>query len=89
MPRSFQEVRQIANELPIEQRILVANSLWESIVPAEDEAAVGEAVAAWDDEVNRRLKEIDSRAVELVPWEQLRAEMIESLSPQTRARLRV
>ena len=88
MPRSFEEVRQIANELPEDQRILLANSLWESIVPAEDEASGCDVAAAWDDEIKRRLTEIDSGAVDLIPWEQLRAEMIESLSPQARARLR-
>jgi putative addiction module component (TIGR02574 family) len=89
MPRSFEEVRQIANELPVNQRILLANSLLESAVPAEDEATEPEVAAAWDAEIKRRLEEIDSGAVELIPWEQVRAEMIESLSPQARARLRI
>jgi putative addiction module component (TIGR02574 family) len=89
MPRSFEEVRQIANELPVNQRILLANSLLESAVPAEDEATEPEVDAAWDAEIKRRLEEIDSGAVELIPWEQVRAEMIESLSPQARARLRI
>jgi putative addiction module component (TIGR02574 family) len=86
MPYSYEEVRQIASELPQYQRILLANSLWESIGLDKDDAAAIEA--AWDHEIKRRLDEIDSGAVEMIPGEQVRAEIIESLSPQARARLR-
>ncbi|MGD0522352.1 MAG: addiction module protein [Terracidiphilus sp.] len=86
MPYSYEEVRQIASELPQDQRILLANSLWESIGLDKDDAAAIEA--AWDHEIKRRLDEIDSGAVEMIPGEQVRAEIIESLSPQARARLR-
>jgi hypothetical protein len=39
MAHSYEEVRQIAHELPEDQRILLANSLWDSVETAEDEAA--------------------------------------------------
>lgn len=42
---------------------------------------------AWDGEIQRRLDEIDSGAVELISGEQVRDEMIAGLSPQARARL--
>lgn len=89
MAYSYEEVRQIAHELPEEQRIMLANSLLERALPAEDEASESQIAAAWDQEIQRRLGEMDSGAVELVPWEQVRSEMIEALSPQARARLRV
>ncbi len=31
--------------------------------------------AAWSEEIKRRLAEIDARAVELIPWEEVRAEL--------------
>ena len=88
MPYSYEEVKQIASELPEDQRILLANSLWESVDPGEDLPEV-EIEAAWSEEIKRRLDEIDSGAIEMVAGDQVRAEMIESLSPQARARLRI
>ena len=85
MPRSLEEVRQIAYELPEDQRILLAESLLESVESSEDEAEEGAVDAAWGEEIKRRIDEIDSGAVETIPGEQVRAEMLESLSPQARA----
>jgi putative addiction module component (TIGR02574 family) len=31
--------------------------------------------AAWSEEIERRLAEIDSASVELIPWEEVRAEL--------------
>jgi putative addiction module component (TIGR02574 family) len=73
MPHSFEEVRQIACQLPEDQRILLANSLWESIGPDSDDASLIET--AWDGEIKRRLDEIDSGAVKLVPLEDVIARM--------------
>ena len=73
MQRTYEEVRQIACELPEDQRVLLANSLWESIgSDTVDPAAIE---AAWDGEIKRRLDEIDSGAVELVPLEDVLARM--------------
>ncbi len=89
MSRSYEEVRKIAHTLPEDQRILLANSLWESVVSVENVADGSEVSAAWNDEIKRRLDEIDSGAVNLVPGDQVRAEWIARLSSQTRARLPV
>jgi len=89
MRRSYDEIRQIAHSLPEDQRILLANSLLESIASADVEADGGEIAAAWNDEIKRRLDQIDSGAVKLITGDRIRAEMIERLSPQARARLRV
>jgi len=58
MPRSYEEVRQIACELPEDQRILLANSLWESVNHTENDATETEIDAAWDGEIERRVAEI-------------------------------
>jgi putative addiction module component (TIGR02574 family) len=55
MQHTFEEVQQFAQELPEEQRILLANSLWESADAGEDEA---EIAAAWEPEIARRIEEI-------------------------------
>jgi putative addiction module component (TIGR02574 family) len=89
MPHTYEEVRQLAQELPTEERILLANSLWESVDTEECDATEAEVEAAWGEEIERRIAEIDSGTVQTIPWEQVRSEMIESLSPEARARLRV
>ena len=53
MQHTFEEVQQFAHELPEEQRILLATSLWESTDASEDEIA-----AAWEPEIARRVEEI-------------------------------
>ncbi len=67
MQHTYEEVQQIAHELPEDQRVQLANSLWESVGAENDDAAAIEA--AWDGEIKRRLDEIDSGSVELVPLE--------------------
>jgi len=59
----------------------------ESVESSEGEADEGLVDAAWGEEIKRRIDEIDSGAVKMIPGEQVRAEMLESLSPQARARL--
>ena len=73
MQHTYEEVRQIACALPEDQRVLLANSLWESVGSDTETPAAIEA--AWDGEIKRRLDEIDSGAVELVPLEDVLARM--------------
>lgn len=73
MPHTYEEVRQIASELPEAQRILLANSLWESV--GSDSGNAAEIEAEWDGEIKRRLDEIDSGAVQMVPLEDVFARM--------------
>jgi len=58
MPHTFEEVRQIAYELPKDQRILLATSLWESVDCEESEATEAEIDSAWDGEIAHRVTEI-------------------------------
>jgi putative addiction module component (TIGR02574 family) len=74
MARSYEEIHQLAKELPADQRIMLANALWES-VDAPEEGTEAEIAAAWGEEVERRLKEIDSGKVEMIPLEDVLADM--------------
>jgi len=83
MKRSAQEILEDARQLPLSE----VNWLIESLLVEGDRAPEAEIEAAWDGEIKRRLDEIDSGAVELKAGDEVRAEMIASLSPQARARL--
>jgi hypothetical protein len=84
MSRSATEILEDARKLPIgEVNWLIENLLLDG--KNETEEAIQ---AAWDGEIKRRIGEIDAGAVELIPGEQVRAEMIANLSPQAQARLR-
>ena len=76
MQPSFEEVEKLARALPEDQRIRLANSLYES-VGEEEHASEAEIEAAWGDEIKRRLDEIDSGAVEMIPLEDVLARMNE------------
>lgn len=58
MQHTYEEVRQIACELPEDQRILLAASLWESLDHGEIDATEAEIDAAWDGEIAHRVAEI-------------------------------
>jgi len=85
MNRSAQEILEDARQLPLTE----VSWLIESLLQEGHGEPAAEIEAAWDGEIKRRLDEIDSGTVELIPGDLIRAEMIASLSPQARARLRV
>jgi len=58
MVHTYEEVQQFACELPVDQRILLADSLWESVERGEFDATEAEVDAAWDAEIGRRVAEI-------------------------------
>ena len=82
MSRSAAELLEDARQLPVDQRILLANWLWDSVDPGDDETV--EIEAAWGEEIKRRLDEIDSGAVELVPLE----DVLDRMNARIQARLR-
>jgi putative addiction module component (TIGR02574 family) len=75
MQHSFEEVKQLAHQLPEEQRIQLADSLYESLAYDEPEEDEREVSAAWEAEIARRLDEMDSRAVKMIPLAEVQAEM--------------
>ena len=87
MTHTFEEVSQIAHSLPEDQRIQLANSLYESVSHEEPEGTEAEITAAWEVEIKRRLDEMDSGAVQMIPGEEVMAKMLRRLSPEARARL--
>jgi putative addiction module component (TIGR02574 family) len=58
MPHTFEEIRQIVHELPEDQRILLAASLWESVEIDGTDVSEAEVDASWDAEIERRVAEI-------------------------------
>jgi putative addiction module component (TIGR02574 family) len=65
MPREAADLLREALSLPQEQRAALIDSLLESLDSEVDEGAE----EAWRQEIYRRLQEIDSGAVQLIPWE--------------------
>lgn len=68
MVKDAAEVLRDALALPAEARAAMVDCLIESLDPAIDEGAE----EAWRDEIYRRLQQIDSGAVQLIPWEDAR-----------------
>ncbi len=66
-PKAHQVLRQ-ALRLPPKARADIAGTLLQSL-DVDDNADVE---AAWAIEIERRLKEVESGKVKLVPWEQVR-----------------
>jgi len=84
MRRSATEILEDARQLPPDEVDWIIERLLIKGDP-EPDAAIE---AAWDSEIKRRLDEIDSGAVELVPGEEVRAEMVATLSRKTRVKRR-
>lgn len=66
MNRNATELLKKALSLPVEERADLAGSLIESLDNAEDDSVA----AAWDEEIARRMAEIDSGKVKLVSLEE-------------------
>jgi putative addiction module component (TIGR02574 family) len=75
MPFSFDQTRQLALELPYDDRAKLSQELWESLHPPAENLSQEEISASWDIEVKRRLDGIDSGTVEMVALEDVLARM--------------
>lgn len=60
-----------ALKLPVQERAALASRLLASLDEQVDEGVD----AAWDQEIAKRLKDIDEGKVQMIPWETVRAEM--------------
>jgi hypothetical protein len=69
MPRTAAEILDEIRQVPSTERDWVIESL---LIKEEPEVGV---TAAWDAEIKRRLDEIDSSAVEMIPLEEVLADM--------------
>jgi putative addiction module component (TIGR02574 family) len=69
MPTPIEIVEAEAMKLTPSERADLADKLWMSAEPS------AEVEAAWDAEIERRIREIDAGEVECVPWEQVVVEL--------------
>jgi putative addiction module component (TIGR02574 family) len=79
MQHTYEEVRQIACELPEEQRIQLADSLWESV--GADTVGAAEIDAAWDGEIARRVAEIKAGTVVTYSLQEVEADLRAIVGP--------
>jgi putative addiction module component (TIGR02574 family) len=71
MARDLKELIREAVELPESDRATLAGVMLESLDPH----STPEVKAAWSREIERRVREIDDGSVELIDWEDIRAEL--------------
>jgi len=71
MARDLKELLREAAELPESDRATLAGAMIESLDPKP----TPEVKAAWSREIERRVREIDAGSVELIDWDDVRAEL--------------
>lgn len=67
MTAQTMEIMDVVDSLPIEMRLELIDRLLESITPLRNDVE-----EAWKDEVERRIDEVESGEVKLVPLEEVR-----------------
>jgi len=72
MARDVKELIREAAELPESDRAPLAGAMLESLDPDPTPSVR----AAWSKEIERRIREIDEGKVELLEWEDVRAELL-------------
>ena len=77
MTPDVSELLKKALELPPEARAALATSLFESL---DEELADKGVEAAWSEEVKRRIEEIDSGKVQMIPYEEVRRRLAARLA---------
>ena len=73
MERNLNDVFQQAVQLPERDRATLAGLLIETLDPISEPGVE----AAWFEEIERRVAEIDAGTVELISWEDVRAELFD------------
>ena len=82
MPMTAHDLLEAANRLSQADRAWLAQEL---LQPPGDGSTEAELEATWGDEIKRRLDEIDSGKVELIPLEEVLVRMDARLSAKSRA----
>ena len=77
MTPDVSELLKKALALPPEARAALATSLFESL---DEEPADTGVEAAWSEEVKRRIEDIDSGKVQMIPYEEVRRRLAALLS---------
>jgi putative addiction module component (TIGR02574 family) len=81
MTQEVSEILKKALALPPEARAAIAGSLLESL---NDTPADEGVEAAWSEEIKRRIEEIDSGKVQMIPYEEVRRRLAARLSDAAR-----
>ena len=76
MGRKLKDLFREASELSESERAELAGLLLESLESEPDE----DVEAAWAEEIERRVRQIDSGEVKTIPWEQVRANLYARLN---------
>jgi putative addiction module component (TIGR02574 family) len=76
MSRNVSELLREATQLSENERAELAALLLETIEGEPDEGVE----AAWAEEIERRVRQIDSGEVQTIPWEEVRAKLYARLS---------
>jgi putative addiction module component (TIGR02574 family) len=71
MTRNLADLLREASELPETERAELAGRLLETLHGEPDE----DVEAAWAEEIERRVRQIDSGEVRTIPWEEVRARL--------------
>jgi putative addiction module component (TIGR02574 family) len=83
MSPNAQRLLEEARKLPPDEREWLAEFLL-----IDESVSAADVESAWDAEIKRRLDEIDSGAVKMIPGDEVMAEMLNRLSPAARARMK-
>lgn len=70
MTQEATELLKKALSLSVEERVELANSLFESLDAIDEDPAAVEA--AWNDEIARRIADLDSGKAKTVSWREVR-----------------
>ena len=73
MAPTLQQVQQLAHELPLNERILLASNLLEEIEADAPDTFAGDDTA-WDAEIARRVAEVKAGTAETCSLEELKAD---------------
>jgi len=79
MPDAYEDARWLAMKLSCDERAKLSEELWWSLHPPAEDVSQEEIDASWDAEIKRRVEEIYSGTVDLIPGEQVLAKMQQHL----------
>jgi putative addiction module component (TIGR02574 family) len=80
MTKTAEALLRDALDLDESERAEMAAALLESLEPSVDEREIEQA---WRDEVRRRVAAADSGQAELIPWEQVRDQLLARLNERS------
>ena len=78
MGRKVTELLREAAELPENERAELAGRLLETLESEHEEGVE----AAWAEEIERRVRQLDAGEVRTIPWEQVRSELYARLNEE-------